>query len=158
MRPRRVVRLLRHRTVAFLLAVAVAAAGWELFTALAAPRRLDPALAARLAREPVVSVTVTLGFAPEDFHIRLFQAHGVVRGVRGTTVLLDRVRAEDVRRLARYYWIRRIAAADLVETPAAGARSAAGGAEPAGNDTGGGPTGRTPTPPAPAALPRGTTR
>ena len=55
-----------------------------------------------------MNVAVTLGFAPEDFHIRLFQSHGVVSGVRGTTVLLNRVPAEDVGRIARYYWVRRI--------------------------------------------------
>jgi hypothetical protein len=53
-------------------------------------------------------VAVTLGFAPEDFHIRIFQTHGIVSGVKGTTVLLSRVPASDVRRLARYYWVERI--------------------------------------------------
>ncbi len=101
-------RLLRHRTVAFLLVVAALAAGWEAFVALSAPRRLAPEVAAALAREPRLNVAVRLGFAPEEFHIRLFQGYGVVRGVQGTTVLLDRVRAEDVGRLARYYWVRRI--------------------------------------------------
>jgi hypothetical protein len=56
-----------------------------------------------------VTVVVTLPFAPEDFHIRLFQGYGVVSGVRAPTVLLNRVRPEDVRQIARYYWIRRIA-------------------------------------------------
>ena len=54
------------------------------------------------------SIAVTLGFPPEDFHIRIFQTHGVVSGVRGTTVLLNRVSAADVHRIARYYWVRRI--------------------------------------------------
>ena len=100
--------LLRHRTVAFLLALAALAGGWEAYIRLSAPARLEPALAEALGREPLVNVAVTLGFAPEDFHIRLFQGHGVVRGVSGTTVLLNRVRPEDVTRIARYYWVRRI--------------------------------------------------
>jgi hypothetical protein len=100
--------VLRHRTVAFLLVLAALAGGWEIFLRLAAPRRLDPALAAELGRTPLVNVAVTLGFAPEDFHIRLFQGHGVVSGVQGTTVLLNRVRPEDVARIARYYWVRQI--------------------------------------------------
>jgi hypothetical protein len=103
------VRLLRHRTVVFLLVVAVLTAGWQLFLALTAPGRLAPEVAAAVAREPRVNVAVRLGFAPEEFHIRLFQDHGVVRGVEGTSVLLDRVPAADVRRIARYYWVRRIA-------------------------------------------------
>jgi hypothetical protein len=103
------VRLLRHRTVLFLLAVVLLAAGWQAFIALTAPSRLSPEVAAALAREPRVNVAVRLGFPPEEFHIRLFQDHGVVRGVQGTTVLLDRVPAADVGRIARYYWVRGIA-------------------------------------------------
>jgi hypothetical protein len=98
----------RHRTVVFLLVVAVVTAGWQAFIALTAPRRLAPEVAVALAREPRLNVAVRLGFAPEEFHIRLFQDYGVVRGVQGTTVLLDRVRADDVGRLARYYWVRGI--------------------------------------------------
>jgi hypothetical protein len=101
-------RLLRHRTAVFLLVVAGLAAGWQAFLALTAPGRLAPEVAAALTRQPRLNVRVRLGFAPEEFHVRLFQEYGVVRGVQGTTVLLDRVRAEDVSRLARYYWIRGI--------------------------------------------------
>jgi len=102
-------KFLRHRTVAFLLALAAAWGGWEVFLSLSSPRRLAPELAGALARERLVNVVVTLGFAPEEFHIRLFQTHGVVSGVKGTAVLLNRVPVEDVMRIARYYWVRRIA-------------------------------------------------
>ena len=102
-------RVLRHRTVLFLLTVAVVWGGWELFLGATAPRRIEPELARALTREPRVNVAVTLGFAPEEFHIRLFQSYGVVSGVKGSTVLLDRVPAGDVGRIARYYWVRRIA-------------------------------------------------
>jgi hypothetical protein len=103
------VTVLRHRTVAFLLALAAAGAGWEAFVRFTAPSRMEPQLTRALAREPLVNVAVTLGFAPEDFHIRLFQGYGVVSGVRGPTVLLNRVRPEDVTRIARYYWVREVA-------------------------------------------------
>ncbi len=95
--------------MASLLAAALLWGAWEAFIAFSAPRRLDPDLAQALARQPQARIAVTLGFAPEEFHVRLFQTYGVVSGVRGTTVVLDRVKSEDVRRLARYYWIRRIA-------------------------------------------------
>ena len=104
-----VLRRLRHRTVGFVLVVAVLWGGWEAFVRATAPGRIDPALAQALAPGTTVNVAVTLGFAPEDFHIRLFQTYGVVSGVHGTTVLVSRVREPDVRRIARYYWIRRIA-------------------------------------------------
>jgi hypothetical protein len=101
--------VIRHRTVRFLMLVLAAWAGWEAYLAWTVPRRLDPGLGAALAGPGPVDVAVTLGFAPEDFHIRVFQGHGVVSGVRGTTVLLRRVPPDDVRRIARYYWVRRIA-------------------------------------------------
>jgi hypothetical protein len=101
-------RLLRHRTVLFLLAVAALWVGWQGFLAATAPGRLDAAVRVALDREPRVNVSVVLGFPPEDFHVRLFQGYGVVSGVRGTTVLVNRVQPEDVRRIARYYWVRRI--------------------------------------------------
>ena len=100
---------LRHRTVVFLLVLAAAWAGSEAFVRLTAPGRVDPALARALAADTLVNVAVTLPFPPEEFHIRLFQGHGVVSGVRGTTVLLNRVGPAEVRRIARQYWVRRIA-------------------------------------------------
>ena len=102
-------RALRHRTVVFLLAVVVLWGGGELMLRLTAPWRIDPALAPALAREPSLDVAVTLGFAPEDFHIRLFQGYGVVSGVRGATILLNRVRPDDVWRIARHYWVQKVA-------------------------------------------------
>jgi hypothetical protein len=100
--------VLRHRTAVFLLVVVALWGSWQIYLAVSAPRRLDPALAEALRREPRVNVAVTLGFMPEDFHIRLFQSHGTVSGVRGTTVLLNRVPSEDVGRIARYYWVQKI--------------------------------------------------
>ena len=100
--------VLRHRTGRFALVVVGLALAWQAFLALTAPRRLDAALARELARGEYVNVAVTLGFPPEDFHIRVFQTHGVVSGVRGTTVLLNRVTPDDVRQISRYYWVQRI--------------------------------------------------
>jgi hypothetical protein len=102
-------RWLRHRTVVFLLAAAVLWAGWEAYLWRSASWRVGEDVRRALAREPRVNVAVTLGFAPEEFHVRLFQTHGVVRGVRGTTVMLDRVPPDDVARIGRYYWVRRVA-------------------------------------------------
>jgi len=95
--------------VAFLLVAGVLWGGWETSLSLTSPGRIDAALQPALSRDALVNVAITLGFAPEDFHIRLFQGYGVVSGVRGTTVLINRVRPDDVRRLARHYWVRRIA-------------------------------------------------
>jgi hypothetical protein len=103
------VTILRHRTVRFVLVIAALWIAWQAYLAASAPRRLDPAVASALQHDGLLNVAVTLGFAPEDFHIRLFQGYGIVSGVRGTTVLLNRVPAADVQEIARYYWVRRIA-------------------------------------------------
>lgn len=99
---------LRHRTVRFSLVLGLLVVGWQVFLAVSAPRRVDGALAAQLAQGGYVNVAITLAFAPEDFHIRVFQTHGVVSGVRGTTVLLNRVTPEQVRQISRYYWVQHI--------------------------------------------------
>jgi len=102
------VNTLRHRTGRFALVVGALVLGWQAFLALSAPRRVDAALATQLEGAEYANITVTLGFPPEDFHIRVFQTHGIVSGVRGTTVLLNRVTPEHVRRISRYYWVQRI--------------------------------------------------
>jgi len=99
---------LRHRTVWFVAVVAALWLGWQAYLAVSAGRRLEPALARELERGGLVNIAVTLDFAPEDFHIRIFQGHGIVSGVRGGTVRLNRVPANDVRKIARYYWVQRI--------------------------------------------------
>src|SRR5262249_58444420 len=82
---------LRHRSVVFLLVVAVAWGGWQLFFSMTAPQPIDPALLPALSAGAPVAGAVTLGFSPGNFHIPLFQSYGVVSGVRGTTLLLNPV-------------------------------------------------------------------
>ena len=100
--------VLRHRTGRFLVVVALLWVGWETYLAISARGRLDAALARELEQGALVNVVVTLKFAPEDFHIRIFQTHGIVSGVKGTAVRLNRVAPGDVKTMSRYYWIERI--------------------------------------------------
>ncbi len=101
-------KLLRHKTVRFVLAVALILGGYAAYGRLTAPHRIAPALQVDLARGGYADIAVRLPFKPEQFHINLFQKIGTVRGVREDVVLIGRVRAADVERLARYYWIRHI--------------------------------------------------
>ena len=105
---RMVLRLLKHKTVRFLLVVALLFGGYTAYARLTAPWRIAPALEAELAREDYADIAVRLSFKPEQFHINLFQQVGTVRGVRGDVVLIGRVRSADVKRLSRYYWIQHI--------------------------------------------------
>lgn len=101
-------KLLRHKTVRFLLVVAVILGGYAAYGRLTAPYRIAPVLQADLARGGYADIAVRLPFKPEQFHINLFQKVGTVRGVRDDVVLIGRVHAADVERLARYYWIQHI--------------------------------------------------
>jgi hypothetical protein len=53
-------------------------------------------------------IAVTLKFAPEAFHMTIYQEIGRLIEVRGQTAYLMDVRVEDARRLAREYWVREI--------------------------------------------------
>jgi hypothetical protein len=102
-----------HPTVRFLaLAIALLAA-YHGYLYLTAPSRMTDRLRARLAEGPAtVDLRVTARFPPEEFHIRLFQQVGNMRGVEGSTAKLYTVTAGNVRYLARHYWIRSIDLAD----------------------------------------------
>jgi hypothetical protein len=101
-------KLLNHKTVRFLLAVSFVLGGYVAYGRLTAPLRIAPVLQTELAHGGYIDIAVRLPFKPEQFHINLFQQVGTVRGVQGNVVLIGRVRATDVERLARYYWVQHI--------------------------------------------------
>jgi len=99
----------QHPTVRFLaLAVALLAA-YHGYLYLTGPSRMTDRLRARLTQGPaLVDVLVTAKFPPEEFHIRLFQQVGNMRGVEGSTAKLYTVTPANVHYLSRHYWIRGI--------------------------------------------------
>jgi hypothetical protein len=101
-------QIVQHKTVRFLIVAGLLLGGYLTYGALSAPGRIAPALRAQLARGGYADIAVVLPFAPEQFHLNMFQQIGTVRGVKGTTVMIARVPVAEVRRLARYYWITRI--------------------------------------------------
>ena len=75
--------LLKHKTIRFLLVVALVLGGYTAYARLTAPGRIASALEVELARGGYADIAVRLSFKPEQFHINLFQQLGTVRGVRG---------------------------------------------------------------------------
>ena len=74
--------------------------------------RVTERLSARLAEYPTrVNIAITTNFAPESFHMELYQQFGRMRGTKGNTAILFRVRPSAVAQLSRRYWIKEI---DLV--------------------------------------------
>ena len=112
MRVERVIRRFREgviwRPVFAALVLAVLIFGAGAYGGLTAERRLAPEVKAALSTQRYLGVAVVLDFPPEDFHLKYFQAIGTMGGVNGTTVLMRRIMAEQVRELAGHYWIRRI--------------------------------------------------
>ena len=78
---------------------------WQLWLTLAAPGKVAPELKAGAQR---VNVLVTLPFAPERFHILVFQRYGRVSGTQDNAVELRGVRQADLTAVARPYWVTRV--------------------------------------------------
>ena len=73
------------------------------------PSRITDRLHERLDEDPkTVNIRVTTEFPPEAFHMGVYQNLGSVRGSKGNTTTLFKVKPADVRRLSRKYWIESI--------------------------------------------------
>lgn len=79
---------------------------WQGWLTLRAPGKLAPSLP-QGGRDPV-DVAVTLPFAPERFHVLVFQRYGRVSGTADRQVELRGVRPADLRAVARPYWVTRV--------------------------------------------------
>jgi hypothetical protein len=55
-----------------------------------------------------VNVVVSLPFTPERFHVLFFQDYGRVSGTTDNTVEIRGVQKQDLRAIARPYWVRRV--------------------------------------------------
>jgi hypothetical protein len=103
---------LRHRTVwAVFLAVA-SAAGVQAASVITAPSKLGADLAGSQIPGVLQRIQVRLATPAEEYHIRILQRWGVVERVSGDLVHLREVTSEDVRRIARVYWVSHITATE----------------------------------------------
>ena len=102
-------RWTQHPTVRFLAAAALLFGLYYGYGYATAPSRLTPALKSHLATGPErLALLVTAKFPPEEFHIRIYQNLGSMRGVKGSTAELVSVTPSGVRTLSQYYWIEKI--------------------------------------------------
>jgi len=105
-RPR---RWYRRRDVLFIAVVTAIAAIYYAYGYATGPGRITPELQAVLDANPKrVNIVITPKFAPEQFHMAVFQKYGSMRGTEGMAATLYRVKPADVRRLSRRYWIEKI--------------------------------------------------
>lgn len=105
-------RWYHRRDARFLIFVGLIVGLYQLWGYAAGPTRLTERLAAELAKgKPRLNIVVTSNFAPEAFHMEIYQEVGSIRGSSGRNATIFRVKPSGVRRLSRFYWIERI---DLV--------------------------------------------
>lgn len=96
--------VLRSRRFHILLAIAFGYLAWQVWLTIAAPYKI-----ADLAGESEkVNILVTLPFAPERFHVQWFQTYGRVSGAQDTAVEVRGVKREQLRTVARPYWVTRV--------------------------------------------------
>jgi hypothetical protein len=96
--------ILASRRGQILLAVAALWLGWQTYLFVAAPAKIADDFPDR----PRVHALVTLPFAPERFHVLVFQRYGRVSGTDGNTVEVRNIDRNNLDRIARYHWVSKI--------------------------------------------------
>jgi hypothetical protein len=101
----RIARLiLASRRGQILLALGALWLGWQAWLFATAPGKITDGWPER----PRVHALVTLPFAPERFHVLVFQRYGRVSGTDGNTVEVRNIDRNNLDRIARYHWVSRI--------------------------------------------------
>ena len=96
----------RRRDIRFLIIVAACFAIFTGYGFVTGPSRISDRLHAALDAGPNrVNIVVTAKFPPEEFHMGIYQDVGAMRGSKGSSSTLFRVKPRDVQALARHYWI-----------------------------------------------------
>lgn len=91
-----------------LLVVGIFLLVFELWIALTAPQKIDPAVLAAAQNEGSANVVVELYFPPESYHFLFLQDYGRISGSSDEGVRLRRVSLENLQALSRAYWIKGI--------------------------------------------------
>lgn len=102
-------RWYHRRDVRFCLIVGSLVALYLGYGYFSAPGRMTPELREALASgNDRLNIQITTEFPPEEFHMGIYQDAGSIRGTEGSTTTVYRVKPNDVRDLAQYYWVQRI--------------------------------------------------
>ncbi len=78
---------------------------WQGWLGLAAPGKIAAGLNAGAEK---VNILVTLPFAPERFHVIVFQRYGRVSGTQDNSIEVRGVKKADLHAVARPYWVTRV--------------------------------------------------
>ena len=89
----------------FVLGALLCYLAWQGWLGLAASGKIAAGLNTQAQK---VNVLVTLPFAPERFHVIVFQRYGRVSGTQDNTIEVRGVRIADLNAVARPYWVTRV--------------------------------------------------
>ncbi len=92
----------------FVVILAVGIIGFQIWTAVQAPAKLDDDVGTAFDRRGRTSVEVELRFAPERYHILAIQEHGRISATEGSVVEVRGITMDGVHEIARYYWVKEI--------------------------------------------------
>ncbi len=102
-------RWYHRRDVRFVAVVAAVLIIFYSHGFITGPDKISSALQEALATDKTrINIQVETLFAPEAFHMSVYQELGSMRGSEGTITTLHRVKPADIHLLARKYWVARI--------------------------------------------------
>ena len=101
-----------RRDLRFIAVVAIVLIGFYGYGFLTGPAKISPELLAHIeSSDDRVNIEIKSRFAPEAFHMSIYQTVGSIRGSEGQVAKLYRVAPKDVTMLSRKYWVVKISAA-----------------------------------------------
>ncbi len=99
-------RWYHRRDVRFVVIVAAALIIFYSHGFITGPDKISSALAEALAGDKArINIQVETLFAPEAFHMGVYQELGSMRGSDGKITTLHRVKPADIHALSRKYWV-----------------------------------------------------
>ncbi|MBI3434181.1 MAG: hypothetical protein HY056_03760 [Proteobacteria bacterium] len=98
-------RWFHRRDIRFIAVVASLLVAYWGYGYASGPSKLTGRLKDQLSGSDRVNIVVVTKFAPEAFHMGIYQDVGRIAGTDGNRALLYGVRPADVRALSRNYWI-----------------------------------------------------
>lgn len=96
-----------RRDFRFLIFVALVLVLYHGYGYVTGPSRISAGLQQAMDQNPEgrFKIVVTAKFPPEEFHMGIYQDHGMMLGMTGRSVTLHKVWSKGVRTLSRYYWV-----------------------------------------------------
>jgi len=92
-----------------ILIITIVYLSWSGYNSIHANSKINNDLKKSMEKqEKIELVIVQLNFEAEGFHIRYFQQFGRVTKVEGSSVYIRSIKSEDVKNIAKKYWVKKV--------------------------------------------------